>query len=75
MRTVGHRKTPAVTFFASADALADGGHFNDSMRRLAPDPGHIPKGVYFFKTHEEANQFDLDCLAKKMARIAQKRNL
>lgn len=35
-----------------------------------PGTGFIPKGLYRFKTHEEANRFDLDCLAKGMADIA-----
>ena len=42
------------------------------MSRLSGG-GHVPKGVYYFATHKEANQFDLDCLAKKMAQMAAKR--
>lgn len=34
----------------------------------------IPKGVYRFKSHEEANRFDLNCLVKGMADIAMTRS-
>lgn len=30
----------------------------------------IPKGIYRFKSFEEANRQDLDCLVKGMAKIA-----
>ena len=73
MRTVGDRKMPQIAFSASAEALVAGSRFNDSMHGLSPAQGYIPKGVYFFKTHEEANQFDLRCLAEKMAEIATQR--
>jgi hypothetical protein len=72
MRTVGNCKIPPITFSASAESFIVGARFNDEMSRLSGG-GHVPKGVYYFKTHKEANQFDLDCLAKKMAKMAAKR--
>ena len=70
MRVVGCRKERTVTFSPSAKALKEADRFADGMRRLAPSPGYVPKGVYLFRSHEEANEFDLDCLAKKMAKVA-----
>lgn len=74
MRVVGKKVLP--TFKPpSGESLLAGARFNDEIHRL-PTGGrtHIPKGIYRFKTHEEANEFDLQCLAKHMARIARERN-
>lgn len=74
MRTIGSRKERPVGITASGTLLAEGARFNDEIHRL-PTGGttFIPKGVYRFMTHAEANQHQLDCLAKGMAQVAQKR--
>ncbi|MFA7242213.1 MAG: hypothetical protein WC091_19045 [Sulfuricellaceae bacterium] len=71
MRTLGHRKETPIVFSASAALLAEGVRFNDEIHRL-PTGGatHIPKGVYRFKSHEEASRHGQDCLAESMAQIA-----
>ncbi|MDR2209736.1 MAG: hypothetical protein LBE22_12450 [Azoarcus sp.] len=75
MRTIGHRKERPITFSASADLLAEGARFNDEIHRLPTgDQTFIPKGVYRFKSHEDANRFDLDCLVRGMAGIARERS-
>jgi len=75
MRTVGHRTERPITFSASSQLLAEGARFNDEIHRLPTgNRTFIPKGVYRFKSHEEANRFDLDCLAKGMAKIALERS-
>jgi hypothetical protein len=70
MRTVGHRKSQPISFAASAARLVEGARFNDEIHRL-PSGGHsfIPKGVYRFKAHAEANQHQSDCLAQGMASL------
>lgn len=69
IRTIGRRKEPLITFSASGELLAEGARFNDEIHRLPTgNTTHIPKGLYFFKSHEDANRFDLECLAKAMAR-------
>lgn len=74
MRTVGRRHERPVTFSASAELLAEGARFNDELQRLPHGRrGHIPKGVYRFATHAEANRHELDCLARHLARIARER--
>ncbi|MDP1525327.1 MAG: hypothetical protein Q8M20_05920 [Rhodocyclaceae bacterium] len=56
---------------ASGRLLAEGARFNDEIHRLPTgNASFIPKGVYRFMTHAEANQHAMDCLAKGMARIA-----
>jgi thioredoxin reductase len=71
MRTIGKRKERAISFSASAVLLAEGARFNDEIHRLPTgNTTFIPKGVSFFKTHEEANRDQLDCLVNGMANIA-----
>lgn len=75
MRTVGHRKDPPIVFSASAALLAEGARFNDETHRLPTgDTTFIPKGVYRFKTLEEADRHDLDCVVAGMVQIALRRS-
>ncbi|MEO8409973.1 MAG: hypothetical protein ABI478_05330 [Propionivibrio sp.] len=75
MRTVGKRKQRPITFSASGSLLREGALFNDEMHRLPTgNTTFIPKGVYFFKTHAEANQHQLECLVNGMAKIARDRS-
>ncbi len=68
MRTVGKRKERPIAFHASAELLVEGARFNDEIHRLPTgDLTCIPKGVYFFRTHEEANRHQDECLAQAMA--------
>ena len=74
MRTVGHRKEYPVSFSASAAALAAGARFNDEIHRLPTgNISFIPKGVFRFRTHGEANRHQLDCLVAGMAATALRR--
>ncbi|MEK7816184.1 MAG: hypothetical protein AAB294_05115 [Pseudomonadota bacterium] len=75
MRTIGHRKEPPITFSASAALLVEGARFNDETHRLPTgDTTFIPKGVYRFKTPEEADRHDLDCVVAGMVQIALRRS-
>ncbi len=71
MRIVGHRKLQTIAYCASAELMEQGCRFNDEIHRL-PTGGQtfILKGVYHFKSHEDANRHALDCLATGMAKIA-----
>lgn len=74
MRVVGHRQPSPISLSASARLLAEGASFNDEIHRLpSGNDSFIPKGIYRFATHAEANRHQQDCLAKGMARIAQER--
>lgn len=74
MRTIGHRKQHPISFSASAEMLAEGARFNDEIHRL-PTGGQtfIPKGLYRFKTHEDANRQEMACVVEYMARMALER--
>jgi len=57
-----------------ADALIEGARFNDEIHRLpAGNSTFIPKGVYRFKTHDDANRHQQDCFVAGMAKIARER--
>jgi hypothetical protein len=74
MRTVGRRKERPVGLSASGALLAEGARFNDEMHRLPTgDTTFIPKGVYRFKTHEDAWRHQLECVARGMAKVAWER--
>ncbi len=71
MRTVGHRKERPISFSASAELLLEGARFNDEIHRLPT--GHttfIPKGVYRYKSFDEANRHQQDCLLAGMIAVA-----
>mgnify|MGYP003433280512 CR=1 FL=1 len=58
MRRVGSRCEPVVVKQASGLLLAEGARFNEAVSRLAPTT-FVLKGVYRFKSHEEANRHEL----------------
>lgn len=73
MKTVGTRKQPSLTFSLSAEHLKEGCRFNDEIHRLPTgNTSFIPKGLYRFKTLQEANHHQQTCLAQGMAAIARK---
>lgn len=73
MRIVGHRKEPAISFSASAALLIEGARFNDETHRLPTgDSSFMPKGVFRFKTHDDANHLQLESLAAGIAHVALK---
>jgi hypothetical protein len=72
MKTIGRRHEPPLHVNASGTALAEGARFSESLHHFSPAV-FIPKGVYRFKTHEEANKHWQDCLAASMAKLAEQR--
>ncbi|MBK7663695.1 MAG: hypothetical protein IPJ21_09170 [Sterolibacteriaceae bacterium] len=72
MKQVGTRRDPAIEMQASGRLLAEGARFNETVARLSPTT-FIPKGVYHFRSHQEANLHEQECLARGMGRLAAKR--
>jgi hypothetical protein len=71
MRTVGHRQEQRISFNASGALLAEGARFNDEIHRLPTGARtYMRKGVFRFRTHEEANRHDLDCAVERMVQTA-----
>ena len=74
MRTIGQRRERPPGSSTSGELLAEGARINDEMHRLPTgNTTFIPKGVYRFLTHAEANQHQADCLAQGMAQLAKER--
>jgi len=69
MKQVGLRKEPALVQMSTGALLAAGARFSETISRLAPTT-FIPKGVYRFRTHEEANLQRQDCLVRGMGLLA-----
>lgn len=74
MRIIGHRTEPGIASEPSGRLLVEGARANDALRAF-PGGGtaFIPKGVYHFKTHAQANRHWEECLAEAIARLARKR--
>lgn len=74
MKTVGQRPEPAISEHGSAALLQAGARLVEAAAGLpGGDSTFIPKGVYRFKTLEEADRHRDACLAQGMARLARKR--
>ena len=74
MRIVGDRKQRVISLSARPDLLIEGARFNDEIHRI---PGGemtcIPKGVYRFKTHEQANQQQEKYIIAGIVQLARER--
>lgn len=71
MKTVGRRIEQQIEFHASGELLKAGARFNDEANKLAGSRWNgFEKGVYRFKTHEEANAHADAALARSMAALA-----
>lgn len=74
MRTVGHRKARPAHLSGSADLLVEAAGFDDEIHRLPTgDRTFIRKGLYRFRTHDDANRHDLERIASGMGQIATER--
>jgi len=74
MRIVGHRTEPRIVSEPSGRLLVEGARAGEALRAF-PHGGaaFVPKGVYHFKTHEQANRHWEECLAESIANLARKR--
>lgn len=68
MRVVGKRHEREITFHASGELLREGAVFNTEMQKFQSCL-RIPRGLYRYKTHEEANQHWNDCVVATMAAL------
>ncbi|MGA2090305.1 MAG: hypothetical protein ABSH12_02455 [Endomicrobiales bacterium] len=70
MKKTGKRTEPSIDFHASADKLRIGALFNDETQRMMGSRSAlIPKGVYHFKTHKQANDhWETHCIKEVVRR-------
>lgn len=74
MKQVDKRIEPAMTVEVSGSALASNIAFSADLTQLAGGRVFFPKGVYRYKSHDEANAHQSDCLAQGMAQLAIERH-
>ena len=72
MRQVGTRVEQAITERASGAMLVQGALFIEALSKLSPAVFNI-KGVYRYKSHDEADRHELDHLVEGMGQLAAKR--
>lgn len=73
MRQVGKRVEPAISTEVSGSALAANIAFSADLTQLAGGRVFFPKGVFRYKSHDEANAHQSECLAEGMAQLAMER--
>ena len=69
MKQVGRRRAPQIVREAKGVLLPEVARFSEAMSALAPST-FVPKGVYRFKTHGDANRHRQDCLARGIGLLA-----
>ena len=72
MITIGHRRERPLVMQGDGMLLAEGALFCETISHLAKST-FIPKGVYRFRTHKDANRQQEDCLVKGLGRLAAER--
>jgi len=73
MRVIGKRKIRPITERASGHLLKQGAIFNDEVHRLPTgSTTYFPKGIYRYKTCEEANAHWDSCLIEGLVNNARR---
>lgn len=73
MRVVGKRREREITLHASGELLREGAVFNSEMQRFQSSLC-FPKGLYRYKTHEEADRHWNECVVATMTALQRARH-
>jgi len=73
MKVAGKRKEKVIMFHAEGALLRESALFNTEMQKMQ-STFRFPKGVFHYKTHEEANRHMMDCVVNSMAAIQKARH-
>jgi hypothetical protein len=73
MKQVGKRVISPLQAEPSGELLIRWAAFNESIATIAGS-SYMPKGVFRYKSHEEANRHQEACIAAGMAKLALARN-
>jgi hypothetical protein len=68
MKVAGKRKERSITVHADGALLREGALFNTEMQKMQ-STFRFPRGVFRYKTHEEADRQMMDCVVDSMAAI------
>ena len=72
MKIAGKRKERDITFHADGALLKEGALFNTEMQKMQ-STFRFPRGVYRYKSHEEADRHMMECVVSSMVDIQKTR--
>ena len=73
MKVIGHRKERGISFHASGNLLREGALFNTEIQKLQ-STFRFPRGVFRYRTHEEADRHMSDCVVDSMVAVQKNRH-
>ncbi len=73
MKVIGKRKERDISFHASGDLLREGALFNTEIQKLL-STFRFPRGVFRYRTHEEADRHMSECILDSMVAIQKARH-
>jgi hypothetical protein len=68
MRVVGKRKERDISYHASGELLREGALFNTEILKLQ-STFCFPRGIFRYRTHEEADNHMNECVTASMVAI------
>ena len=73
MKVAGNRKERNITLHADGALLREGALFNTEMQKMQ-STFRFPRGVFHYKTHEDADRHMMDCIVNSMVAIQKTRH-
>ena len=74
MKTVGQRTQAPVSDTLSVRGLVDAAQLSATLAGVGGHGGGLPKGVFRFRSHEDANHQQEQALLRRMSQLAARRN-
>ena len=68
MKIAGKRKERDITLHADGALLREGAMFNTEMQKMQ-STFRFPRGVFRYKSHEEADWHMMDCVVNSIAAV------
>jgi hypothetical protein len=68
MKVVGKRKERNITLHADGALLREGALFNTEMQKMQ-STFRFPRGVFRYKSHEEADRHMMECVVNSMVAV------
>ena len=68
MKIAGKRKEREITFHADGALLKEGALFNTEIQKMQ-STFRFPRGVFRYKSHEEADRHMMECVVNSMVAI------
>ena len=74
MKIAGKRKERDITFHADGALLREGALFNTEMQKMQ-STFCFPRGVYRYKSHEDADRHMMECVVNSMVAVQKNRHV